>query len=137
MRLCHRMIAYSIFGRGQTPEKVTGIDLFYLRNMDRGTINVPHPLAQYLFRHAKGRKSGARLSGGHFIGCLAMHFGLLGRLHICTRYDETRTWVAHGPERQQAATNGADEARQAPEEAAPEILVPTPAQVPPPPPPTP
>ncbi|GJX55907.1 hypothetical protein Tco_0285804 [Tanacetum coccineum] len=45
MRLCHRMIAYSIFGRGQTPEKVTGIDLFYLRNMDRGTINVPHPLA--------------------------------------------------------------------------------------------
>ncbi|GJT51147.1 hypothetical protein Tco_0977304 [Tanacetum coccineum] len=28
-------------------------------------------------RHAKGRKSGARLSGGHFIGCLAHHFGLV------------------------------------------------------------
>ncbi|GJX19895.1 zf-CCHC domain-containing protein [Tanacetum coccineum] len=131
------MIAYSIFGRGQTPEKVTGIDLFYLRNMDRGTINVPHPLAQYLFRHAKGRKSGARLSGGHFIGCLAMHFGLLGRLHICTRYDETRTWVAHGPERQQAATAGApeaDEADQTVEEAASEISALAPAQAPPPPP---
>nr|GEW69592.1 hypothetical protein [Tanacetum cinerariifolium] len=51
-RLCHRMIACSIFGRGQAPEK-------------------------YLFRHVKGRKSGAKLSGGHFIGCLAAHFGLV------------------------------------------------------------
>ncbi|GKD51972.1 hypothetical protein Tco_1280948 [Tanacetum coccineum] len=76
-RLCHRMIAYSISGRGQAPEKVTGIDLFYLRSMDRGNINVPHLLAQYLFRHAEGRKSGARLSGGHFIGRLAMHFELV------------------------------------------------------------
>nr|GEV17309.1 hypothetical protein [Tanacetum cinerariifolium] len=32
---------------------------------------------QYLFRHAKGRKSGARLSGGHFIRRLAHHFGLV------------------------------------------------------------
>ncbi|GJY23831.1 hypothetical protein Tco_0397489 [Tanacetum coccineum] len=46
-RLCHRMIAYSISGKGQAPEKVTGVDLFYLRSMDRGTTNVPHPLAQY------------------------------------------------------------------------------------------
>nr|GEY03126.1 hypothetical protein [Tanacetum cinerariifolium] len=107
-RLCHRMIAYSISSIGQAPGKVTGIDLFYLHSMDHGTINVSHLLAQYLFRHANGRKSGARLSGGHFIGRLAMHFGLvsdeglrglqvvttelplidlheLGRLHIYTR----------------------------------------------------
>ncbi|GKD67073.1 hypothetical protein Tco_1309181 [Tanacetum coccineum] len=94
--------------RGQEPEKVTGVDLFYLRSMDRGTANVPYLLAQYLFRHAKGRKSGTRLSGGHFIGCLTAHFGLvsdqglrglsvvtrelplidlheLGRLNICLR----------------------------------------------------
>ncbi|GJR04444.1 hypothetical protein Tco_0527428 [Tanacetum coccineum] len=45
--------------------------------MDRGTTNVPHLLAQYMFRQAKGRKSEARLSGGHFIGRLAMHFGLV------------------------------------------------------------
>ncbi|GJW46572.1 hypothetical protein Tco_0078218 [Tanacetum coccineum] len=31
----------------------------------------------YLFRHAEGRKSGARLSRGHFIGRLAAHFGLV------------------------------------------------------------
>ncbi|GKF57200.1 hypothetical protein Tco_0170737, partial [Tanacetum coccineum] len=31
---------------------------------------------QYLFRHAEGRKSGARLLGGHLIGRLAHHFGL-------------------------------------------------------------
>ncbi|GJV13494.1 hypothetical protein Tco_1355035 [Tanacetum coccineum] len=51
-RLCHRMISYSISGRAQAPKK-------------------------YFFRHAKGRKSGARLSGGYFIGRLAAHFGLV------------------------------------------------------------
>ncbi|GJR85441.1 hypothetical protein Tco_0209452 [Tanacetum coccineum] len=51
-RLCHRLISYSISGRGQAPEK-------------------------YLFRHAEGRKSGSRLSGGHFIRRLAHHFGLV------------------------------------------------------------
>ncbi|GKA56061.1 hypothetical protein Tco_0755133 [Tanacetum coccineum] len=84
-RLCHKMIAYSISGRGR-----------------------------HLRRHAEVRKSGARLSGGHFIGRLAMHFGL----------------------RQQAATAGthkADEASPAAEEGAQEI--PAPAQAPPPPPP--
>ncbi|GJT75653.1 hypothetical protein Tco_1042378 [Tanacetum coccineum] len=75
-RLCHKMIACNISGRGQAPEKVTGVDLFYLRSMDRGTANVPYLLAQYLFRHAEGRKSGARLSEGYFIGRLAAHFGL-------------------------------------------------------------
>ncbi|GJU89469.1 hypothetical protein Tco_1301892, partial [Tanacetum coccineum] len=146
-RLCHRMIAYSISGRGQAPEKVTDVDLFYLRSMDHGTINVPHLLAQYLFRHAEGRKSGVRLSGGHFIRRLAPHFGLvsdeglrglqvvtrelplidlheLGRLNICTRYSDTWAWVALGPERQHAAAVGApkaDEAREAAEDVAPEI----------------
>nr|GEX14520.1 hypothetical protein [Tanacetum cinerariifolium] len=76
-RLCHEMIAYNISGRGQAPEKVTGVDLFYLYSMDREIANVSHLLVQYLFRHAKGRKSGARLSGWHFIGRLAMHFGLV------------------------------------------------------------
>ncbi|GKE02044.1 hypothetical protein Tco_1390027 [Tanacetum coccineum] len=164
-RLCHMMIAYSILGRGQTPEKVTGVDLFYLRSMDRRTANVPHLLAQYLFRNAKGRKSGSMLLGWHFIGRLAMHFGLvsdeglrglqvvtrelplvdlhkLGRLYICTRYDDTWDWVAQGPERQQAAAAGApevDKAGQAAEEVAPEIPAPAPAasQAPPPPSPAP
>ncbi|GKE65476.1 hypothetical protein Tco_1519637 [Tanacetum coccineum] len=152
-RSCHRMIAYNIFGRGQAPEKVTGVDLFYLRSMDRGTTNVPHLLAQYMFKHIEGMKSGARLSGGHFIGRLAMHFGLvsdeglrglqvvtrelplidlhkLGRLSIYTRYSDTCAWVAQGPERQHAAAAGtheADEAGPAAEEGAQEIPVPTPA----------
>ncbi|GKF83812.1 hypothetical protein Tco_0248710, partial [Tanacetum coccineum] len=58
--------------------------------MDQGIANVPYLLAQYLFRHAEGRKSGARLSGGHFIGGLAHHFGLVSEdglrgLSIVTR----------------------------------------------------
>ncbi|GKA52796.1 hypothetical protein Tco_0746111 [Tanacetum coccineum] len=60
-RLCHKMIAYSISGRGQTPEKVTGVDIFYLYGMDQGTANVLYLLTQHLFMHAEGRKSGARL----------------------------------------------------------------------------
>ncbi|GJW21375.1 hypothetical protein Tco_0031997 [Tanacetum coccineum] len=133
-RLCHRMIAYSIFGRGQAPEKVTDIDLFYLRSMDRGTTNIPHLLAQYLFRHAKGRKSGARLSGGHFIGRLAMHFRLVSDEGL--RGLQVRWHMglgSPGPERQQGAAAGAheaDEAGPAAKEGAQEISVPTPAPAP-------
>ncbi|GKB31885.1 hypothetical protein Tco_0871286 [Tanacetum coccineum] len=124
-RLCHRLIAVSISVRGQAPEKVTATDLFYLRRMDEGTtMNVPYLLAQYLFRHTKGRKCGARMSGGHFVGRLAKHFGLvteeglqgltmvvgelkviiideLVRLRICERVGDTKAWVAPGLERQQ------------------------------------
>ncbi|GJW20002.1 hypothetical protein Tco_0027438 [Tanacetum coccineum] len=125
-RLCHMMIAYSISDRGQAPEKVTGVDLFYLRSMDRGTTNVQHLLAQYLFRHAEGRKSGARLSGGHFIRCLAMYFGLINgeglrglqvvtqelplidlheleRLNICMRFGDTWASVTHKPRDQRGS----------------------------------
>ncbi|GJW14773.1 hypothetical protein Tco_0018906 [Tanacetum coccineum] len=42
-----------------------------------GAANVSYLLAQYLFKHAEGRKSGAMLSRGHFIGRLAHHFGLV------------------------------------------------------------
>ncbi|GKF80383.1 hypothetical protein Tco_0238985 [Tanacetum coccineum] len=69
-RLCHRMISCSISGIGQAPQKVTGLNLFFLRSMDRGTANVSYLLTHYLFRHVEGRKSGARLSGGYFIGRL-------------------------------------------------------------------
>ncbi|GKE80648.1 hypothetical protein Tco_1550648 [Tanacetum coccineum] len=160
-RLCQMMIAYSISGMGQAPEKVTSVDLFYLRSMDLGTTNVPHLLAQYLFRHAEGRKSEARLPGGYFIGHLAMHFGLvsdeglrglqvvtqelllidlheLRRLHICIRYGDTWASIAQGPKRQQATAAGAheaDEAGQAAKEVAQEI--PALAHAPPPPPPAP
>ncbi|GKA14917.1 zinc finger, CCHC-type containing protein [Tanacetum coccineum] len=73
--------------------------------------------------HAEGRKSGARLSGGHFIGRLTAYFGLvsdqglrglsmvtrelsfidlleLSRLNICERIGDTWAWVALRPERQ-------------------------------------
>ncbi|GJX28561.1 hypothetical protein Tco_0236640 [Tanacetum coccineum] len=123
-RLCHMLIAYSIFGRRQAPEKVTGVDLFYLRNMDRGTTNVPHLLAQYLFRHVVTRE----------LPLIDLHE--LGRLNICLRFGDTWAWVAQGPERQQAAAAGAheaDEAGPAVDEGAQEI--PAPAQAPPPPPP--
>ncbi|GKC24996.1 hypothetical protein Tco_1027146 [Tanacetum coccineum] len=150
-----------VFIRDPAPEKVTGIDLFYLRSMDQGTANVSYLLARYLFRHAKGRKSGARLSGSHFIGRLAAYFGLvndqgfrglsvvarelssidlheLKRLNICSRFGNTWAWVAPGPKRQQAAAVGAPRAARdalAADEST--QAVPAPVQAPQPPPPAP
>ncbi|GJV25616.1 hypothetical protein Tco_1378311, partial [Tanacetum coccineum] len=64
LRLCHRLIMYSIAGRSQAPEKVIMTDLFYLRGIDVGSVNIPYLLARYLRRFASGRKSGAMISGG-------------------------------------------------------------------------
>ncbi|GJX48010.1 hypothetical protein Tco_0273200 [Tanacetum coccineum] len=121
LRLCHKLIACSIAGRSQAPEKVTVTDLFYLRGMDVGSVNVPYLLARYLRLFAARRKSGAHISGGQFVARLAEHFGLLTvkilqgltviaptlsvidmaelvRLQICEEIDDTWAWVAVGPE---------------------------------------
>ncbi|GKA87646.1 hypothetical protein Tco_0809410 [Tanacetum coccineum] len=85
--------------------------------------------AQYLFRHAEGRKSGARLSGGHFIGRFARHFGLVSddglrglsvvtreipfdmgdlvKINICMEIGDDWAWVAPRQERQPDAANSA------------------------------
>nr|GEU77591.1 hypothetical protein [Tanacetum cinerariifolium] len=89
-RLCHRMISCSISSRGHAPKKLIGVDIFYLRSMDSRTTNVPHLLAQYLFRHAEGRKSRARLN-------------------ICERIGDAWVWVALVPERQSNVVAGASE----------------------------
>ncbi|GKD75230.1 hypothetical protein Tco_1333512 [Tanacetum coccineum] len=72
-RLCHRLIAHSIAGRGQAPEKVTMTDLYFLKSMDREAMNLLFLLAFYLFRHAEGGtgESGAYISGGYFIDAVA------------------------------------------------------------------
>ncbi|GJX40641.1 hypothetical protein Tco_0255631 [Tanacetum coccineum] len=84
-RLCHSLISYSISGKGQAPEK-------------------------YLFRHAKGRKSRARMSRGHFIGRLADHFGLVSDEGLMGLFVISRVLlVASGPERQPDAAASASE----------------------------
>nr|GEU79999.1 hypothetical protein [Tanacetum cinerariifolium] len=59
LRLCHMLIACSIVGRSQAPENVIIADLFYIRGMDVGLVNIPYLLAWYLRRFASGRKHGA------------------------------------------------------------------------------
>ncbi|GKF99491.1 hypothetical protein Tco_0298274, partial [Tanacetum coccineum] len=49
--------------------------------MDRGAANVPYLLAQYLFRHAEGRKSSARLPG--YLEFPLIDMGELVKLNIC------------------------------------------------------
>ncbi|GJU79136.1 hypothetical protein Tco_1276206 [Tanacetum coccineum] len=130
LRLCHRLIACSIAGRSQAPEKVTVTDLFYLRGMGVSSVNVPYVLARYLRFFAAGRNSGALIFGGEFVAQLAEHFGLLMeerlrgltviapalpvinmaelvRLQICVKIDDTWAWVALGTERQSNAAAGA------------------------------
>ncbi|GJW18080.1 hypothetical protein Tco_0025516 [Tanacetum coccineum] len=85
LRLCHMWIAYNITGRSQALEKVTVTDLFYLRGMDVGLVNIPYLLARYLRMFASRRKRGAMITGGQFVAPL----------------------VAPRPERQQVAANGA------------------------------
>ncbi|GJU95651.1 hypothetical protein Tco_1320407 [Tanacetum coccineum] len=78
LRFAHRIIADLVFaGRSQAPEKVTVTDLFYLRGMGVGSVNVPYLLAWYLRLFSSGRKHGAMISGGQFVACLAEHFGLI------------------------------------------------------------
>ncbi|GKC17641.1 hypothetical protein Tco_1014423 [Tanacetum coccineum] len=130
LRLCHRLIAYSIAGSSQAPEKVTMTDLFYLRGMDVGSVNVPYLLARYFRLFTAGRKSGAHISGGQFVARLADYFGLLTteilggltiispelpvidmeelvRMQISVELDDTWAWVAMGPERQSDVAAGA------------------------------
>ncbi|GJT66357.1 hypothetical protein Tco_1017837 [Tanacetum coccineum] len=117
------------------------------------------PVQRLCHRDAEGRKSGARLSGGHFIGRLAHHFGLVSddglrglsvvtrelplidmgelvKLNICMEVGDDWAWVAQGAERQPvaaaAALGGAEDAPDIDEGAQ---AVPAPIHAPPPPPP--
>ncbi|GKD57932.1 hypothetical protein Tco_1291319, partial [Tanacetum coccineum] len=107
LRLCHRLIACSIVGRSQAPEKVTVTDLFYLREMDVGSVNVPYLLARYLRLFASGRKQGAMICGD---------MAELVRLQICVELDDTWAWVPAVPSRQEGDAGGvAEEAPVVPE----------------------
>ncbi|GKD95742.1 hypothetical protein Tco_1379639 [Tanacetum coccineum] len=103
LRLCHRLIACIIVGRSQALEKVTVTDLFYLRGMEVGSVNIPYLLARYLRRFASGRKRGAMISREQFVARLAEHFGLLTE----ERLQGLMAWVAPGPKRQPDAAAGA------------------------------
>ncbi|GJT35178.1 hypothetical protein Tco_0925597 [Tanacetum coccineum] len=95
LRLCHRLIACSIAGRSQSPEKVTVIDLFYLRGMDVGSVNVPYLLARLTVIAPELQ---------------IIDMAELVRLQICMEVDDTWAWVALGLERQSDAAAGAPEA---------------------------
>nr|GEX49450.1 hypothetical protein [Tanacetum cinerariifolium] len=75
-----------IYGR-----EVIMIDLFYLRGVDVGSVNIPYLLARYLRLFASGRKREAMI------------------FEICEELDDTWAWVASGPERQPDAAAGAPE----------------------------
>ncbi|GKC73856.1 hypothetical protein Tco_1119739 [Tanacetum coccineum] len=80
--------------------------------------------------HAEGRKGGTRLSEGHFIGCLAAHFGLVGDQGL----RGLSVVVSELPAAAAGASGAAEDAPVADEGAQ---AVPAPVQAPQPPPPAP
>ncbi|GJX00667.1 hypothetical protein Tco_0184580 [Tanacetum coccineum] len=104
LRLCHRLIACSIGGRIQTPEKGVITNLFYLGGMDVGSVNIPYLLARYLRMFASGRKRGVLTVIVRDLPMIDMV--VLVRLQICEELDDTWAWVAPRPERQPDATIG-------------------------------
>ncbi|GKD15713.1 hypothetical protein Tco_1200120, partial [Tanacetum coccineum] len=121
LRLCHRMMARSIVGRSQAPEKVTVTDLFYLRGLDVGSVNIPYLLGRYL--------------RSYFPELSTTDVAELVRLQIYEQLDDTWVWVAMGSERQP------DDAASAPAVAQEAPVIdedgqadPAPVQAPPPPP---
>nr|GEW85324.1 hypothetical protein [Tanacetum cinerariifolium] len=58
------ILEFFITFRSHAPKKVTVTDLFYLRGMDMGSINIPYLLARCLRFFASGRKQGAMISDG-------------------------------------------------------------------------
>ncbi|GKE09133.1 hypothetical protein Tco_1412684 [Tanacetum coccineum] len=94
LRLCHRLIGCSIAGRSHAPKKVIVTDLFYLRGMDVGSVNVPYLLAR------------ERLRGLTVIApaLLVIDMTELVRLHICMEIDDTWAWAVPPPPRTQESS---------------------------------
>ncbi|GJV17828.1 TraB domain-containing protein [Tanacetum coccineum] len=137
LRMYHILIAYSIAGRIQAPEKVTVTYLFYLRGMDVDSVNIPYLLVRYL------RLLTAEILGGLMViapKLPILDMAELVRLQIYVQFDDTWAWVAMGQERQPDAMVGAfNVAEDAPAINEGDQAVPAPVQAPqqPPPPPTP
>ncbi|GJT11539.1 hypothetical protein Tco_0858581 [Tanacetum coccineum] len=111
LRLCHRMMAHSIAGRSQAPKKVTMNDLFYLRGLDVGSVNILYLLALYPRRFTARRKNTWRID----IYCPKLpiiDMAELVRLQIYEQLGDTWAWVAMGPERLPDAAVGAPEVAQ-------------------------
>ncbi|GJT36403.1 hypothetical protein Tco_0926822 [Tanacetum coccineum] len=87
--LCHQLIACSIVGRSQAPEKMTVTDLFYLRGMDVGSINVPYLLARLVEHFGL---LAAKILGELTVIALELpviDMAELVRLQICVKLDDT------------------------------------------------
>ncbi|GJX53365.1 hypothetical protein Tco_0281734 [Tanacetum coccineum] len=125
LRLCHRLITCSIAGRSQTPEKVTVTDLFYLRGLNIGSINVPYLLVRYLRLTVIAPE------------LPVIDMAELVRLQIYVEIDDTWTWVAMGLERQPDAEaedapiiDEGGQADPAPVQAPQQPPLPSPARIP-------
>nr|GEY79436.1 hypothetical protein [Tanacetum cinerariifolium] len=123
LRSCHKIIACSIAGSSQTPNKVIVTDLFYLRGMDVRSVNIP-----YLLARLQGLTVTVR-------DLPVIDMDELVRLQICKELDDTWDWVALGPERQPDVMVGAleiDEGAPHVDEGGQAILAPAQAPQPPP-----
>ncbi|GKB52554.1 hypothetical protein Tco_0903307 [Tanacetum coccineum] len=99
-RLCHRLIGFTIFGRGQSHEKVTTTNLFFLQSMDEGTMLGIH--------FGVITKQSLQTLTVEVQDLPTINPDELIKLRICKRVIDTVAWVAKGPPRQQFRTTGGD-----------------------------
>ncbi|GJX37649.1 hypothetical protein Tco_0250952 [Tanacetum coccineum] len=122
LRLCHKLIACSITGRSQAPEKhgamISG-GQFVARQ------------AEYFRLLTEERLQGLTVIVRDHPKIVDM--AELVRLQICEELDDTWAWVAPGPERQQVVTAGAAEDAPVVDEGAMAVLAPVHAPQPSPP----
>nr|GEW42347.1 hypothetical protein [Tanacetum cinerariifolium] len=99
-------VGFSAYWADSAPKKVIVTNLFYLRGMHVGSVNIPYLLARYLRLFASRRKRESMISRDQFVSRLDEHFRLLTE----ERLQGLTAWVAPRLERQQVATDGAPEA---------------------------
>ncbi|GKA36873.1 hypothetical protein Tco_0723438, partial [Tanacetum coccineum] len=99
-KLCYRWIAFTIYGKGHAPEKVTTTDHFFLRSMDEGTVLEIH------FWVIIEQSLQTLTVKVHELPTINPEY--LIRLRICERLLDTVAWVAEGPKMQQVGATGGD-----------------------------
>ncbi|GJY36658.1 hypothetical protein Tco_0422036 [Tanacetum coccineum] len=97
-RLCHGLIAHTIAGRGQAPEKVTSTYLCFLRSMDQELLTKESLRGTTMVVRELGK----------------IDLDELERLHIYESLGDFWTWVAQGLERQQVVATDAPEGAEGP-----------------------
>ncbi|GKB89193.1 hypothetical protein Tco_0961465 [Tanacetum coccineum] len=94
-----RKLILEFFSTCRIAQGVLDLDTLYILQFQLGAVEEALSLFDcvhyYWERHVEGRKQRAKMSGGHFIACLAKHFGLLIEEILQERQQVVAAGAAH------------------------------------------